>query len=163
MPATSRKTAAPGAGQGVLLSGWVTVTQQMIDEFAHCTLDPDPMHVDPKWAAAGPFGTTISFGFLTIALLSKLLHDALDIPHARDLSASGYYLNYGFERLRLIAPVKVGSRIRGQFRVIECKEDGKQRMLSTFHCVVEIEGVEKPALVADWLSLWIPPALATQG
>ena len=58
--------------------------------------------------------------------------------------------------------MKVESRIRGRFQVVSCKEDEKQRLLSTFHCVVEIEGEEKPALVADWLSLWIPPALAAQ-
>lgn len=143
---------------GEHVSDWVTITQAMIDEFGHCTLDPDPMHVDPAWAAAGPFGTTISFGFLTISLLSRLLHAALGIPHARDLAASGYYLNYGFERLRLVAPVKAGSRIRGRFRNVGRREDEKRRVLCTFHCIVEIEGGEKPALVADWLSLWIPPA-----
>jgi acyl dehydratase len=144
------------------VSDWVRVTQEMIDEFGHCTLDPDPMHVDPEWAAAGPFGMTISFGFLTISLLSRLMRAALKTPHARDLSVSGYYLNYGFERLRLVSPVKVNSRIRGHFQVIGREQDEKGRVLSTFHCVIEIEGEERPAMVADWLSLWVPPAVALQ-
>lgn len=142
------------------VSDWVRITQEMIDEFGKCTLDPDPMHIDPEWSAAGPFGTTISFGFLTMSLLSHLMRAALGLPHARDLSVNGYYLNYGFERLRLISPVKVDARIRGRFRVVERRNDEHGRVLSTFHCVVEIEGEERPALVADWLSLWVPPAAA---
>ena len=156
MPTQQNPMAPPDAD--VKVSEWVGITQAMIDEFGHCTLDLDPMHVDPEWAAAGPFGTTISFGFLTMSLLSRLLHSALGVPHVRDLSASGYYLNYGFERLRLITPVPVNSRIRGRFQVIDRKVDERQRVLTTYHCVIEIEGTERPAMVADWLGLWIPPA-----
>jgi len=159
MPIQENPVAA-AATADVKISEWVQITQPMIDEFGHCTLDLDPMHVDPEWAAAGPFGTTISFGFLTMSLLSRLLHSALGVPHARDLSVSGYYLNYGFERLRLITPVRVNSRIRGRFQVIDRKVDEKQRVLTTYHCVIEIEGAERPAMVADWLGLWIPPAVA---
>jgi acyl dehydratase len=162
MSTSNSRRRTPGTEEPYELSDWVRITQEMIDEFAHCTLDPDPMHVDPEWAAAGPFGTTISFGFLTMSLLSRLMHAALKTPHARDLSVSGYYLNYGFERLRLVSPVKVNSRIRGRFHLIERKQDEKGRELSTFHCVVEIEGEERPAMVADWLSLWVPPAAALQ-
>jgi acyl dehydratase len=157
MPTPQNPALAP-TDTDVKVSDWVQITQAMIDEFGHCTLDPDPMHVDPQWAAAGPYGTTISFGFLTMSLLSRLLHSALAVPHVRDLSTSGYYLNYGFERLRLITPVRVGSRIRGSFQVIARKEDEKQRVLTTYHCVIEIEGEERPAMVADWLGLWIPPS-----
>ena len=156
MPQQDR-TPAPSTSE-VKLSDWVQITQAMIDEFGHCTLDLDPMHVDPQWAAAGPYGTTISFGFLTMSLLSRLLHAALGVPHARDLAASGYYLNYGFERLRLITPVPVDSRVRGRFQVIDRKEDEKHRVRTTYHCIIEIEGEKRPAMVADWLGLWIPPS-----
>lgn len=158
MSTPTPRRSSPTPEEPEKISDWVRVTQEMIDEFGRCTLDPDPMHVDPEWAAAGPFGTTISFGFLTISLLSRLMRAALGTPHARDLSVAGYYLNYGFERLRLVSPVRVDSRIRGRFRVIERKRDEQGRELSTFHCVVEIEGEERPAMVADWISLWVPPA-----
>jgi acyl dehydratase len=160
MSTTRPRPTTATSEESAKVSDWVRVTQEMIEEFGHCTLDPDPMHVDPEWAAEGPFGTTISFGFLTMSLLSHLMRAALNTPHARDLSVSGYYLNYGFERLRLITPIKVNSRIRGRFQVNERKQDEKGRVLSTFHCVIEIEGEERPAMVADWLSLWIPPAVA---
>lgn len=143
-----------------MVSDWVRITQEMIDEFGHCTLDPDPMHVDPEWSATGPFGTTIAFGFLTMSLLSRLLRSALESPHSRDLSVSGYFLNYGFERVRLVSPVKVNSRIRGRFKAIERKQDELGRLLSTFHCVIETEGEDRPAMVADWITLWVPPAAA---
>lgn len=155
-PSSPHRT-TPATEEPVKVSDWVRVTQEMIDEFGHCTLDPDPMHVDPKWAADGPFGTTISFGFLTMSLLSRLMHAALEVPYARDLSVSGYYLNYGFERVRLITPVKVNSRIRGRFQLIKRRQDEKGRIRSTFHCVIEIEGEERPAMVADWLNFWVPP------
>jgi acyl dehydratase len=144
------------------VSDWVLITQQMIDEFARCTLDPDPMHVDPEWAAAGPFGATTSFGFLTMSLLSRLMHAALELPHARDLAENGYYLNYGFERLRLVSPVKVNSRVRGRFRAIERKQDEQHRVFTTFYCVIEIEGEHRPAMVAFWVIVWVPPAAAVQ-
>jgi acyl dehydratase len=157
-PSVSSIAAIP---QGeVKISDWVRITQPMIDEFGRCTLDPDPMHVDPEWAASGPFGTPISFGFLTISLLSRLLHAALGVPHAHEPDITGYYLNYGFERVRLISPVKVDSRIRGRFQKVAQREDEKRRVRSTFHCVIEIEGEERPAMVADWLGLWIPPSVA---
>src|SRR6185503_10485927 len=88
MPTPQNPALAP-TDTDVKVSDWVQITQAMIDEFGHCTLDPDPMHVDPQWAAAGPYGTTISFGFLTMSLLSRLLHSALAVPHVRDLSTSG--------------------------------------------------------------------------
>lgn len=145
----------PGAEVGT--SDWVRVDQEMINRFGDVTLDPDPMHVNPDWARQhSPFGATISFGFLTVALLTNLLHSALrNGPHPPSDSA-GYYLNYGFDRLRLLAPVPVNSTVRGHFRVREVRQDARQRIIVTFACEVEIQGSDKMALVADWLSMWVP-------
>lgn len=140
------------------VSNWVVVDQAMIDGFGAVTLDPDPMHIDPEWAAAnGPFGGTIAFGFLTVSLLTHLLHSAMGTHPGREAAGQGHYLNYGFDRLRLVAPVKVGARIRGRFTKLRQQQDDQGRWLTTFGCVIEIEGADRPALVADWLSIWIPP------
>ncbi len=141
-------------GQEVGCSDWILVDQAMIDGFGAVTLDPDPMHIDPDWAAAGPFGGTIAFGFLTISLLTPMMHSAMGTAPRKE--SAGHYLNYGFDRLRLVAPVPVGSRIRGRFVKLRQGEDEKGRLLSTFEATVEIEGAERPALVAEWLSIWVP-------
>ena len=140
-------------------SDWLVVTQHLIDQFGNATLDPDPMHVDPAWAAQhSPYGTTIAFGFQTLSLLTHLLHQAVggssDAP--REHVAQGHFLNYGFDRLRLIAPVPVGSRIRAAFRTVSDREDERGRRLVTFDATVEIEGAARPALVATWLVIWVP-------
>ncbi len=146
----------PGAEIGV--SPWITVTQSMITEFGSVTLDPDPMHVDPEWAQRnGLFGGTIAFGFLTISLLTNMLHAALGTNSGRDPKESGYYLNYGFDRLRLVSPVRTGKRIRGRFVLLDRKRDERNRVISTFECTIEIEGEERPALYAQWLTVWVPP------
>ncbi len=146
----------PGAEVGV--SPWVTVTQAMVDGFGTFTLDPDPMHIDPEWARTNsPFGGTIAFGFLTVSLLSHLLQAALGSQPTRGPQQSGYYLNYGFDRLRLVSPVRVGKRIRGRFAVHERRQDERKRLVTTFNCTVEIEEEARPALSAHWLTVWVPP------
>lgn len=148
---------APGAEVGV--SPWLTVSQTMIDTFARATLDPDPMHVDPEWAAANsPFRGTIAFGFLTLSLLTHLMHGAMGIQGAHDPRRSGYYLNYGFDRVRLVAPIRTGSRVRGCFTLLGRRTDEQRRLITTFECKVEIEGEARPALFAEWLTVWVPPA-----
>jgi acyl dehydratase len=140
-------------------SAWIAITQTMIDGFGASTLDPDPMHIDPEWAAKhSPYGTTIAFGFLTMGLLTHLLHNATSTSVHTNPETLGVFLNYGFDRVRLIAPVPVGSRVRGKFVFAGASPDGKGRILARFACTVEIEGSEKPALVGEWLSLWLPPA-----
>ncbi len=146
----------PGTVVGT--SGWLTVDQPLIDRFGAATLDPDPMHIDPEWAKAnGPFGGTIAFGFLTVSLLTHLLHDAMGTSPDRDAHRHGYYLNYGFDRMRLVAPVRVGSRVRGVFKLAKRIRDERDRLVSTFDCVIEIEGEDRPALIAQWLTVWVPP------
>jgi acyl dehydratase len=141
-------------------SKWVTITQELIDGFARYTLDPDPFHMDPEWATTNsPFGGTIAFGFQTMSLLTHLMHSAQG-DNARDTAANpaihGHYLNYGFNRLRLVSPVKVNRRLRGIFIIKNVEVDDKGRNIVTFDCTVEIEGEIRPALVAEWLAVWVP-------
>ena len=145
-------------GEDVGVSNWVTVDQDLIDLFSRATLDADPMHVDPVWAREkGPFGHTVAFGFLTMGLLTHLMHDAAKSTWSTDPETHGYYLNYGFDRMRLIAPVPVGSRIRGRFHTLSRVLDEKQRYIVKFRAEVEIEGHDRLALAAEWLSVWVPP------
>lgn len=156
-----RAEATPPFGEiGITrVSDWLTVTQDMISVFGENTLDPDPMHIDPDWAARnGPFGGAIAFGFLTVSLLTKLFYSAQGRLHEQDPAKDGLVLNYGFDRLRLVSPVRAGARIRGSFTLKSRKRDEKARIVSTIGCIVEIEGADRPALVADWLSIWVPPA-----
>jgi len=147
-------------GEDVGVSDWVKVTQEMIDAFGGATLDRDPMHNDPEWAARGPFGRTIAFGFLTMSLLTYLLHRTLGTESSTYDPAQGYYLNYGFDRLRLITPVPSESRIRGRFRVLDVRPDAGARTIVKFAAEVEVEGAQRPALVAEWLTVWVPPGAA---
>lgn len=146
---------APGEQLGP--SRWVTITQEMISSFGAATLDMDPMHVDPAWAARGPFGQTIAFGFLSMSLLTNLLHQAMGTSSERYDPALGYYLNYGMDRVRLIAPVPVGSRVRGVFKVAEVRPDAHERRIVKIIATIEREGEERPAVYAEWLTCWVPP------
>jgi acyl dehydratase len=146
------------AGDEVGSSRWITIDQAMISDFGRITLDPDPMHVDADWAAENsPFEGTIAFGFLTVSLLTHMMYSAMKRTPYVDGTVNGHYLNYGFDRLRFVAPVKVGSRVRGHFRMTDRVLDDAGRWRANFHCSVEIEGEDRPALVADWLSVWVPP------
>ena len=141
---------APGEPIGT--SPWLTISQTDIDDFARVTRDPDPMHVDPEWCRdKGPFPTTVAFGFLSLSLITHMSHQA------REWASGTYGLNYGFDRLRFVAPVPVGSRVRGHFtlRSAEAREDGS--LLTKTDVIVEIEGEERPALVAEWLGVFYPP------
>jgi acyl dehydratase len=143
-------------GQELGISDWLRVDQPMIDRFGQATIDPDPMHVDPDWAATySPFGSTIAFGFLTLSLLTYFSHQALGWIHENRPEGGGYGLNYGFDRVRLLAPVPVNSRIRGRFTLLSSDETRPGETRNKFGVTVEIEGQERPALVAEWLSLWI--------
>lgn len=138
-------------------SPWVTVDQQMITNFGETTLDPDPMHINPAWSKENsPYGETIAFGFLTSSLLTHLLYGALSMNLVEDVSKQGYVMNYGMDYLRFISPVPVNSRIRGHFKVLHNGVDKKGRNIVKFGCEINIEGVEKPALIAEWLGILIP-------
>ena len=134
-------------GQEIGISRWIDVTQQRITEFGHVTEDPDRMHIDPEWAAAhSPFGRTFAFGFLTVALLTRMVNDVVARP-ADELST----LNYGFDRLRMLSPVLVDSRIRGHLVLKSLSLRSPTQFRAVYAVTVEIDGGTKPALVADWL------------
>jgi acyl dehydratase len=134
-----------------LVSPWLTIDQARIDEFAHATDDPQWIHVDPERAAAGPFGTTIAHGFLTLSLVVPLFERALP-----PLEGYGMTLNYGLNRVRFTSPVPVDSRIRGRFRVEDVEEvtGGKQARVAA---TIDLEGQEKPACVVEALFRFLDP------
>ena len=135
-------------GQEVGLSRWIEVAQERIDAFADVTEDHQFIHVDPERARATPFGGTVAHGFLTMSLLAPMAFDAQPT-----LAGTTMVVNYGFDRVRLIAPVRAGSRIRGRFVLKEVVDRGPKEIMSKTQVTVEIEGSDKPALVADMLGL----------
>lgn len=152
---TIKELFAPGTDIGK--SSWITVDQNMISNFGEITLDPDPMHVDPGWAKENsPYSGTIAFGFLTSSLLTHMLHSAMGTSTSWDTSTHGYFLNYGMDYLRFISPVPVNSRVRGKFKSLDYRLDKKGRHVVKFACEVDIEGEERPALVAEWLTIFMP-------
>ena len=137
-----------------LFSEWLTVDQTMIDRFAVATHDHQFIHVEPERARAEtPFGGTIAHGFLTLSLLSTLAYDA--IP---GVTGTRMGMNYGFDKIRFLNPVKAGVRVRGRFRMIGLTERAVS-LQSRWDAAVEIEGAVKPALIAEWITLAVvtPP------
>ncbi len=133
-------------GKEVVVSEWLTVTQKMIDDFADATLDHQWIHVDPqRCARESPFKATVAHGFLTLSLLSRFLNQSID------LGASRMGVNYGLNRVRFTAPVRVDSRLRARF-VLDALQrlDGGVQMV--WNVTVECEGSDKPVLVAEWLT-----------
>ena len=135
-------------GEEIGVSGWLTIDQQRIDEFADATDDHQFIHVDPEAAARTPLGGTIGHGFLSLSMLSRMAADAVLVPDNIKMA-----LNYGLDRVRFIAPVKSGKRIRGRFRLDSVDEKAPGQLLLRHTVTVEIEGEEKPALTAEWLGL----------
>lgn len=135
-------------GQEVGVSRWFDVGQDRINQFADITEDRQFIHVDPERAKATPFGGTVAHGFLTLSLLAPMAFDAQ--PRLKNTAMS---VNYGFDRVRLMAPVPAGSRIRGRFVLKEIVDRGPAEIMARSEVTVEIEGAQKPALVADWLGL----------
>lgn len=137
-------------GQEVGVSRWFEVGQDRIDAFADCTEDHQFIHVDPEAARATPFGGTIAHGFLTLSLASAMSYDAV-----APLDGLTMGVNYGFDRLRFLAPVPAGSRVRGRFRLLDATDKGEGRWLLKHELTIEIEGADKPALVGEWLAMQI--------
>jgi len=135
-------------GQEVGVSSWLTMDQQRINEFADATEDRQFIHTDPEAAAHTPFGGTIGHGFLTLSMLSRMAAEAMLVPDSIKMA-----VNYGLDRVRFIAPVRSGKRIRGRFRLDSVDEKAPGQLLLRHTVTVEIEGEEKPALTAEWLGL----------
>ena len=137
-------------GREIAVSDWMTVTQERIDQFADATGDRQWIHVDAARAAAeSPFKTTIAHGFLTLSLLSALIREAMEFRGLR------MAINYGINRVRFVAPVPVGSRIRARFMPAAVEETGGSLQV-TWQVTVEREHNDKPVLIADWLVRYYP-------
>jgi acyl dehydratase len=140
----------PGlVGQELGISEWITVDQAMINLFADATLDHQFIHVDPKRAASeSPFGGTIAHGFLTLSLLSSM--NFATMPKIREQTMG---INYGFDRVRFMSPVKSGARVRGHFTLADCRFRGAGMLMTTYDVSIEIENEKKPALTATWSTI----------
>lgn len=132
-------------GQEVGVSPWVEITQQRIDTFARAIEDFQWIHVDPERAKRSPFGKTIAHGFLTLSLLSHLAEMTFGFTDRR------MGINYGLNRVRFTSPVPVNSRVRARFTLQKYEPIEGNGVQVTWNVVVEIEGADKPALVAEWL------------
>lgn len=135
-------------GQEVGVSSWHGLDQTRIDRFAALTEDEQFIHCDPVRAADGPFGGTIAHGFLTLSLLSRFSFEALP-----QIEGSATLVNYGFDKIRFLSPVRSGGRVRGRFTLLEATQRGARELMCRFKVVVEIEGADRPAAVAEWLIL----------
>jgi len=136
-------------GQKIGVSSWHLVDQSRINLYADVIEDHQFIHVDPERARThAPFGTTIAHGFLTMALLSIMSYEVMPV-----IEGTAMGVNYGFDKLRFVAPVRAGSRVRGHFTLTEAKLRKPKELQSRTNVSVEIEGEDKPALVADWIAL----------
>jgi acyl dehydratase len=145
------KTMSPDAlsqrvGTELGVSDWFLIDQRMIDTFADLTQDTYFIHTDPARAAATRFGGTIAHGFLTLSMLSVMAYQVC--PAVEDTKTQ---VNYGFNRLRFIAPVPSGSRIRGRFALKSFEQKASGRWQAVYDVTVEIEGSAKPAIQAEWI------------
>jgi acyl dehydratase len=148
MPIASLDEIRSKIGQEVGLSGWIAVDQPRIDAFAEATEDRQFIHIDPAAAAQTPFGGTIAHGFLSLSLLSRMAADAMLVPETTKMA-----VNYGLDRVRFLAPVRAGKRVRGRFTLDSADEKAPGQLLLRHTVTVEIEGEDKPALTAQWLGL----------
>ena len=148
MPVASLDEIRSRVGEEVGVSSWLTIDQPRIDAFADATDDHQFIHVDPAAAAAAGLSGTIAHGFLSLSLLSRMAADATLLPEGLKMA-----LNYGFDRIRFLAPVSSGKLVRGRFTLDSIEEKAPGQWLMRHNVTVEIEGEDKPALSAVWLSL----------
>jgi acyl dehydratase len=136
-------------GQEVAVSDWTAVTQERIDQFADATGDHQWIHVDQARAKQSPFQTTIAHGFLTLSLISMMLRNAVNPTGLR------MAINYGLNRVRFVAPVPSGARIRGRFTLAGIEEAGGA-IQATWSATIERDGGDRPVCVAEWLVRYYP-------
>jgi acyl dehydratase len=148
MPIASLEEIRGKVGQSTGVSDWIEVDQDRITDFAGATEDRQFIHIDPALAAQTPFGGTIAHGFLSLSLLSRMAADVMMVPDTTKMA-----VNYGLDRVRFIAPVKAGKRVRGHFTLDAADEKAPGQLLLKHTVSVEIEGEERPALTAQWLGL----------
>ena len=148
MPIASLDDIRAKIGREIGISDWIAITQDRITAFAEATEDRQFIHVDPEAAAETPFGGTIAHGFLSLSLLSRMAADAMLVPETATMA-----VNYGLDRVRFLAPVRAGKRVRGRFTLESADEKSPGQLLLKHTVTVEIEGEDKPALTAVWLGL----------
>ena len=148
MPIASIEEIQSRVGSEIGVSDWILVDQQAIDTFADVTGDHQFIHVDPEAAKQTPFGGTVAHGFLTLSLLSQMAAGVMLVPPTLKMA-----VNYGFEKVRFIAPVRSGKRVRGRFILVSMEEKRPGQHQFLHRVAVEIEGEDKPALTADWIGL----------
>ena len=136
-------------GKEIGVSSWHLIDQPRIDTYAGVTEDHQFIHVDPERAKQETaFGTTIAHGFLTMSMMSVMSYEVMPA-----IAGTTMGVNYGFDKLRFISPVRSGKRVRGRFVLAEARLRKPNELQSRTNVTVEIEGEDKPALVADWLGL----------
>ena len=136
-------------GHEVGVSSWHLVDQGRINLYADVIEDHQFIHIDPERAKKEtPFGSTVAHGFLTMSLMSIMSYEVMPVIQGTTMG-----VNYGFDKLRFISPVRSGSRVRGRFTLAEARLRKPKELQSRTNVTVEIEGEEKPALVADWIGL----------
>jgi acyl dehydratase len=138
------------AGRELQPSEWLEISQERVNQFADATLDHQFIHIDPVRAAATPFGGTIVHGFLTLSLLVYLNEQYALAPEGMKM-----LINYGSDKVRFLAPVRVGSRVRSQQKILEVSHRGGANWLVRIEVKIEIEGGSKPALLAEVLMLYV--------
>jgi len=146
MPVATIEEIQGRVGSEIGLSDWILIDQARIDAFADITEDHQFIHVDPERAAKTPFRGTVAHGFLTLSLLSRMAEGVMLRPESLRMA-----VNYGFDKVRFMAPVKSGKRVRGRFKMLSAEEKRANQWQITYEVTVEIEGEEKPALIADWI------------
>jgi len=138
------------AGQEVAVSDWITITQQQVNLFAEATGDHQWIHVDVEKAKAGPFGAPIAHGFLTLSLLPRFFEEAIEVTESR------MGVNYGLNRVRFMAPVPVGSRLRARMKLVSSEPIDNNGVQMVWETTIELEGASKPACVAESVSRRYP-------
>jgi acyl dehydratase len=129
---------------------WFTIDQERINQFADVTVDHQFIHLDEEKAAQTPFGGTIAHGFLTLSMLSHLVESCSLVPQEIVMG-----INYGFDKVRFLTPVRAGKRVRAVNTIADVTEKDGGRYLIKQSVVVEIEGEDKPALIAEWLAMHV--------
>jgi len=145
------RTIAEFAGRSLGTTGWIAIDQKRIDQFADCTDDHQWIHVDVERATReGAFGATVAHGYLTLALLARFSYEVGLIP-----ADAGQAFNYGLDRVRFMTPVRAGARVRDRVTLLTAEDKGPGRVLVRAQHTIEIEGDDKPAMVADALAMLV--------
>lgn len=155
MPKTTFEALRTRVGEEIGVSGWITLDQDEVDRFSELTDDWDHMHNDPDWASSSRWGGTIVHGLFTLALLPRFKREATDLPIVSNDPARGLAVNYGFDRVRFVSPLRVGQPARARIVLSGLDDRPNGDVMTRFRLTVEGEGSERPILIADQLVLFV--------